>query len=61
MDSKSKGTRHVFHLGALLGYIYHIQMCAPATVTSQLSGCEHVNESAPCFSACAGLNQDANT
>eukprot|EP00983_Pelagomonas_calceolata_P044694 1139414-Pelagomonas_calceolata.AAC.1 len=50
-----------FHLGVLLDHIYHIQICAPATVMSQFSGCEHVNESALCFSACAYANQDANT
>eukprot|EP00983_Pelagomonas_calceolata_P067491 1149496-Pelagomonas_calceolata.AAC.2 len=58
---KNKGTRHVFHIGVLLGHIHHIQMCAPATVMPQFSGCEHANESALCFSSCACLNQDANT
>eukprot|EP00983_Pelagomonas_calceolata_P014984 476098-Pelagomonas_calceolata.AAC.1 len=60
-DRKNKGTWHAFHLGVLLGHTYHIQMCAPAKVTSQLLGCQHVNESVLCFSACACLNQDANT
>eukprot|EP00983_Pelagomonas_calceolata_P047214 1140534-Pelagomonas_calceolata.AAC.2 len=32
----------IFHLGVILGHIYHIQMCAPATVMSRFAGCEHV-------------------
>eukprot|EP00983_Pelagomonas_calceolata_P041136 1137934-Pelagomonas_calceolata.AAC.2 len=57
---RNKGTQHVLHLGVLLGHIYHIQMCASATVMSRFSGCQHVNESVLCF-VCAYLNQDANT
>eukprot|EP00983_Pelagomonas_calceolata_P076194 1153306-Pelagomonas_calceolata.AAC.2 len=47
-DRKDKGTWHAFHLGVLLGHTYYMQMCAPAKVTFQLLGCEHVNESALC-------------
>eukprot|EP00983_Pelagomonas_calceolata_P000333 11048-Pelagomonas_calceolata.AAC.1 len=40
------GTRHVFHLGVLLGHINHIQMYAPVTVMSQFSGCEQLQTKA---------------
>eukprot|EP00983_Pelagomonas_calceolata_P001823 61144-Pelagomonas_calceolata.AAC.1 len=33
-DCKNKGTRHAFHLGALLGHTCYMQMYAPAKVMS---------------------------